>query len=163
MINPKTTTTATTSIKTTITTTTAITTTATSSKQAFIEVKWQSGDGLISFEPISNCNWIEKDNDLVLSKYSFVSFTNSDQTLILYDPIKKSFVIINNEGYLFGRNYDSMILLDNGGWINPKELKSFLIKSKNCPVNEEIISKYYNFIIFLSFLKHNMLFFRENY
>ena len=146
MINPKTTTTATTAIKTTITTTTAIkttiTTTATNSKQAFIEVKWQSDDGLISFEPISNCNWIEKDNDLVLSKYSFVSYSNSDQTLILYDPIKKSFVIINNEGYLFGRNYDSMILLDNGGWVNNREeIDNFMDKTKGCPVREEILSK----------------------
>ena len=64
-------------------------------------VKWQAEDGFISFEPISNCYWAEKLNNRILTKYSFVSYSNSDQTLILYDQIKKSFVIINNEWRIF--------------------------------------------------------------
>ena len=66
-----------------------------------------------------------------------MSFTNSDQKLILYDPKKRSFVILNNEGYMFGRKFDSMILLDEGGWINLPETSLF-IHTKKCPFVHKI-------------------------
>ena len=105
-------------------------------------ITWQSDDSSTTFEPISKCNWVEKINGVVSAKYSFVSFSNLDHTLILYDQKKKSFVILNDESYKFGRNYDSMILLDNGGWKDTKELlRTFFNKANNCQVKEEIISK----------------------
>ncbi len=68
-------------------------------------LKWQSNDQIISFEPISNCDWIKMINGLVVEKYSFVSFNpNSNQTLILFDSIDKSFVTLDKNVYMFGKN-----------------------------------------------------------
>jgi hypothetical protein len=95
-------------------------------------MKWQREDNVISFEPISNCDWVEKANDIVVAKYSFIHFSDANRKLILYDPVQKNYVAINNEAYMLGKNLDSMNVYYNGGWVNRWPKESYFIKAKNC-------------------------------
>ena len=61
--------------------------------------------------------------------------------MTLYDSIKKSYAILNNEGYLYGRNIESLVLLDTGRWIDNSP-KQFLIDNnaaEECEFSEDKI------------------------
>ena len=103
-------------------------------------IKWQSESKILTFEPVSTCNWLEKLSNIFSTNFSFVSFANSNQTLTLFDPIKKSYAILNNEGYLYGRNIDSMILLETGKWVdNPPKQSNFDDAVQTCQFSEDKI------------------------
>ncbi len=101
-------------------------------------IKWQTDDTKISFEPISNCDWVQKANDATLRKLNFVNFSNLNRTLTLFDSIKNDYYTINIESFMFGKNLNSMAFIDNGGWINRNPNENLFNNSKSCQFTKKI-------------------------
>lgn len=124
-------------------------------------IKWQTDDRIHTFEPISQCNWIEKANDVIIANLSFVRFTNLNQTLILNDPIKKIYVVINKTGYLQGKNLSSVNFVSNGRWISSIPVEIYFDKTKTCqPIStigkNDNYFKFFHYFIILFIVKETI-------
>ena len=95
-------------------------------------IKWQTNDKFISFERISNCDWQEKNNNIDSAKYSFISFSTQNQILTLFNPMRKKYVILNNQNYEEGTDLSSMDFMDNGGWVNNAPKKTYFKNTEMC-------------------------------
>ena len=101
-------------------------------------IKWQSEDNIISFEPISNCDWVQKANDVTLRKLNYVNFSNLNRALTLFDSTKNDYFTINNEGYMFGKKLNSLTFMESGGWINRNPNEKLFNNSNVCQFSGKI-------------------------